>query len=149
MLKFCLCIRLFNLSMIIFWDGEGVSFISDPFWVSMTSNLEKEWNSVELRELNGTFSKHFWQQNGSSIFFWWILYSLLVILLHLLWLHRLQYGHKSAGCLVTIFLHTLHGPSVSVRETMLTLRNLGENTTQTYQKHRLAGRPAVTKRMIF
>ena len=106
--------------MIICCVGVGVSFMLEPFWVSSTSNLEKVSNSVELSGLNGISSKHFWQQKGSSIFFWCILYSLLVILLHLLWLHKLQYGHNNAGWLVTILLHTLHGPSSeSVRGSML------------------------------
>ena len=97
--------------MIIFWAGVGASFMLEPFWVSIISNLEKVSNSVELSELNGISSKHVWQQNGSFMFFWCILYSLLVILLHLLWLHKLQYGHNNAGWSVTILLHTLHGPS--------------------------------------
>ena len=89
--------RLFSLSIIIFCVDVGVSLMLEPFWVSITSNLEKVSNSVELRELKGISSQHFWQQKGSFIFFWCTLYSLLVILLHLLWLHKLQYGHNNAG----------------------------------------------------
>ena len=80
----CSWIRLLSLSMMICCVAVGVSLISVPFWVSIISNLEKVSNSVVLSELNGISSKHFWQQKGSSIFFWCILYCLLVILLHLL-----------------------------------------------------------------
>ena len=69
----------------------------DPFLVSITSNLEKELNSLSFKSLKGMFSKHFLQQNGSSIFFWCILYSLLLISLHLLWLQRLHYGQSRDG----------------------------------------------------
>jgi hypothetical protein len=130
--------RLFSLSMIICCVGVGESLMSEPFWVSITSNLEKVSNSVELSELNGISSKHFWQQKGSSIFFWCILYSLLVILLHLLWLHKLQYGHNNAGWSVTILLHILHGPSSASCGGMLNVGNqigVKTKTKFTSQKH--------------
>ena len=83
----------------------------------MTSNFKKVSNSVEFSELKGISSKHFWQQKGSSIFFWWILYSLLVIELHLVWFHILQYGHNIAGLLSLIYCkHTLQGPFSSATE---------------------------------
>ena len=102
---------LLSLSIIACWLGDGVSLMLEPFLDSITSNLANDVYSLELRLLKGIFSKHFWQQNGSSIFFSWILYSLRVMSLHLIWLQWLQYGHNNAlWSSSTIREHTLHGP---------------------------------------
>ena len=52
------------------------------------------------------------QLNGSSGLSWCSLYCLILILLHLLWLHSLQCIHSIARLLLLTFLpQTLHGYS--------------------------------------